>query len=81
MTKLVGEMTKCRANVLLDTGSKLPFQPLLEVVNSRLRDNDALGSFEGEICRKTTTKPHRDILHCLARDDKLAICAEEIIAR
>lgn len=54
-------------------------QPPLELVYTSLWNDDALGRFECEVYGQAAAKPYRDILNRLARDDKLAVGAEEII--
>ena len=52
---------------------------MFELGHTSLRDDNFLGRFDGQIERKSAAKPHGNILHSLARYDKLAVGAEELI--
>ena len=54
-------------------------EPALKLWYSGLRYYYAFRGLYHEVESKARTEPHGDILNSLARDYKLAICAEELI--
>ena len=54
-------------------------QPLLEIGDSSLRNDDSLGCFDNKVECQAASKPDDDILYSLTRDDKLTVGSIELI--